>query len=151
MSASWDYSRDLEEKRFLKTTHTILPAGGWISCPPRPHMSRGHLREYSCNHRCQDLLQALRTYLHLHRVTRCGGLAAGRVGVAPLRSVRGGGQLDIREVSLLHVALRGCLDLHLLHLAPRHYQYGQIHRRHPPSHLPKHHDRQEVKFYTVYI
>ena len=56
----------------------------------------------------------------------------------------GGGQLGVWEAAVLHVAVGGRVDLHLEHPPPRHHLHGQIHRRHPPRHLPQHHDRQEV-------
>ena len=57
----------------------------------------------------------------------------------------GGGQLDIREASLLHVALSGRVDLHLEHPAPGDHLHGPVHRRDPPRHLPQHHDWQAVR------
>ena len=61
----------------------------------------------------------------------------------------GGGQLGVREAAVLHVAVGGRVDLHLQHPPPRHHLHGQIHRRHPPRHLPQHHDRQEVQQPTI--
>ena len=60
------------------------------------------------------------------------------------QSTAGGGELDIRAVPLLPVAVGGRVDLHRLHPAPGGDQHGPLHRRHPPRHLPQHHDRNQV-------
>ena len=133
-------------KKFLIFhSNKTCAAGCRLSRASRPHMSRGNLREHPGDHRCQDLLQAVRSHLHLHRVPGSGRPVAGRPGPASLRSQRGGGQMDLWQVPLLHLAVCGRVDLHLLHPPPRHHQHGQIHRSHPPRHLPQHHDWQEVK------
>ena len=128
-------------------------------------MSRRHLWKYSGDPRCEDLLQVVRADLHLHRLSGCGRLVTRCSGPPPLCSVRGGGQLDLWkvrppsprtvllfycQVSLLHMALCGRLDLHLQHPPPGHHQHGQIHSRHPPRHLPQHHDWKEV-LYNLFI
>ena len=58
---------------------------------------------------------------------------------------------DYYQVPLLHMALCGRVDLHLQHPPPGHHQHGQIHRRHPPSHLSQHHDGQKVSIYLFII
>ena len=70
---------------------------------------------------------------------------------APLISLTptGGGQLDLREASLLHVAFSRRVDVHLEHPPPRHHLHGPLHRRHPPRHIPQHHDRQAVNIYHI--
>ena len=63
----------------------------------------------------------------------------------PQTSSTGGGQLDIREASLLHVAVGGRVDLHLEHPPPGDHLDGSLHRRDSSRHLPQHHDRQAVR------
>ena len=62
-------------------------------------MSRRHLRQHPGDPRRQDLLQALRADLHVHRVPRRGRPAPRCPRPPSLRRLRGGGQLDLRKVS----------------------------------------------------
>ena len=82
--------------------------GCGLSGSPGSDMSRRHLREHPGDPGRQDLLQAVRPYLHLHRVPGCGRPLARSPRPPSLRSLRGGGQLDLRKVRKpppLHVSI----------------------------------------------
>ena len=74
--------------------------GCGLSGSPGSDMSHRHLREHPGDPRRQDLLQAVRPDLHLHRVPGCGRPLARSPRPPSLCSLRGGGQLDLWKVSL---------------------------------------------------
>ena len=72
--------------------------GCWLSGSPGSDMSHRHLREHPGDPGRQDLLQAVRPHLHLHRVTGRGRPLARSSRPPSLCSLRGGGQLDLWKV-----------------------------------------------------
>ena len=74
--------------------------GCWLSGSPGSDMSRRHLREHPGDPGRQDLLQAVRPHLHLHRIPGCGRPLARSPRPPSLCRLRGGGQLDLWKVRL---------------------------------------------------